>query len=116
MKKTLIALSFIIIINLTGCEARNNPQEEIRRFYKTIPVVVTDIDLTWALKGNFKWSVRFKSDEYNIADAEEVSNWDSIGHNIYRGKLKKGDIIEAKMWTIKQGENIINRHIGNLIK
>ena len=120
MKKFLLHIVFIFLIsfifsffifNFSKLEERNT-----RRFYKTVPVVITDIDLTWAFKGSLKWSVKFKSDEYAIEGIEDVTNWDSIGNNIRKGILKEGDTIQAKMWTIKQDENITNRYFSHLIK
>lgn len=118
-----IILSLFTTISISGCKLDNQEyihQEYQQLFYKTIDVEITDIKYTWAANNLSKWSVSVKSNEYDLAGTFEefssVMNSSAYGYDLYSGKIKEGDIIKAKMYTWKTGENIDKRSLNNLVK
>lgn len=122
---TIIVSSLLLI----GCENResSNVSSEIdstknvvvneeRLFYKTIDVVITDIDCTWSDVIYKEWRVKYKSDEYGVEGSDRVSNSDSLGHKIYSGRIGKGDIIQCTLWTNTKGDEVVSRRLGNISK
>lgn len=114
---------FLILISIfcVGCSfsdvnniSENKSTSQIRNFYKTIPVTVTEIKLTWAYKGNLKWNVTYSSEEYGVHNSQEVSNWDVYGDLIRKGQIVTGSQLEATLWSTVQNEEVVGRRLGNL--
>lgn len=125
-----IIISFLFLI--TGCQsstANNNSEdttkientEEIKTLYKTIDVVITDIDCTWRDVRGAYFSVEYKSDEYGVSNRmNNISNWTSLGHKL-ESKLNEGDIIQATLYSTvkiingdKDNMEILKRRLGNI--
>lgn len=96
-------------------------KEEVKTLYKTIDVVITDIDCTWRNKQGAYFSVEYKSDEYGVSNKmNNISNWTSLGHKLER-KLSEGDVIQAKLYSTvkiinkdKDNMKILERRLGNI--
>lgn len=120
----VISSLFLIV----GCQAPasiNNTKienkEEIKTLYKTVDVVITDIDCTWRNKHVAYFSVEYKSNEYDVSNKmNNISNWTSLGHKLER-ELNEGDVIQAKLYSTvkiinedKDNMKILERRLGNI--
>lgn len=127
---SVIVISFLFLI--VGCQspaptdnskdnAKIENKEEIKTLYKTIDVVITDIDCTWRDNRGAYFSVEYKSDEYGVSNKmNNISNWTSLGYKLER-ELSEGDIIQAKLYSTvkiingdKDNMEILKRRLGNI--
>lgn len=131
-KRILLITVISSLFLITGCQtpaSTCNPidntkienKEEVKTLYKTIDVVITDIDCTWRNKQGAYFSVEYKSDEYGVSNKmNNISNWTSLGHKLER-KLSEGDVIQAKLYSTvkiinkdKDNMKILERRLGNI--
>lgn len=131
-KRILLVGAISSLFLITGCQApaptydstdstKIENKEEVKTLYKTIDVVITDIDCTWKDKRGAYFSVEYKSDEYGVSNKmNNISNWTSLGHKLER-ELSEGDVIQAKLYSTvkiinedKDNMKILKRRLGNI--
>lgn len=120
----LVILLIFIMLGVMGCSnangnsnVSNKPRvkiEEKHYYHKNVDVVVTNIESTWMSAIHKHWRITFESKEYGLTGETEVTGYDSLGIDIYYGRLQIGDTLESTLYTNTIGDKVVSRELDGL--
>lgn len=115
----ILALSSLFILAIKTQHDDPNyvpPQPEVL-FYKDIPVEVVESKITWsnAKTNTYRVMITVKSEEYGLKKSFEGGP--EIPHftEAFSNSLKPGQIINAELYSWKQGDRITRRDLNKLV-
>lgn len=105
------------LINMSdGVTASVGKEPQVITYHKTIEVKVVDSRITWeSAKSHYCTGfIEVKSEKYGLNEVVNIATGSPHFYEVYSGSLEQGDTIKAVLYSVKKGDKIIKRYLGEL--
>ena len=114
----IIAIAVTMFVGTFLLDAPTGKQLSIpaSTYHKTIEVEVVEGRVTWEnTKSHYCTGyIKIKSNKYNLSECVQISNGSPYFNKVYCGGLHQGDKIKAVLYSVKKGDKVVKRYLGEL--